>query len=174
MGGADRHGNVRVTPEREGRVDVVLDRPEKLDALNRDTLDQLATAFTGLSDSARVVVLWSSSPRSFCVGADLHEHRNQDPASAFSTSQRGNRTLAAVPAAPVPVVAQIEGWCLGGLELALARDLRIASADAVLGFPEVSLGHTPACAGCSQRRLLPRTPAGRVRTGRAQRERRPA
>lgn len=152
-----------VVSAKADRVDVVLDRPAKLNALDQDLLGQLESAFAELPEDARVVVLSSSSPRAFCVGADLHEHRGQDPGEAFAISMLGNRALQAVASAPVPVLARIDGWCLGGgLELALACDIRLASTTAVLGFPEVSLGNTPAWGGVP--RLLDLVGPGRAKS----------
>ncbi len=132
----------------EGRTDVVLNRAAKLNALTFSMLQGLASAFGSLPDETRVVILRSSSPRAFCVGADLQEHRAQTPHEGARTSLMGSRAFAAIAESPVPVIGQIDGWCLGGgLELALSCDLRVASRDSVLAFPEVTLGNTPAWGG---------------------------
>lgn len=146
----------------EGRTDVVLNRDAKLNALTRSMLQQLAVAFGSLPDETRVVVLRSSSPRAFCVGADLEEHRAQTPQQGARTSLVGSRAFGAIAEAPVPVIGQIDGWCLGGgLELALACDLRVASRDSILAFPEVTLGNTPAWGGVP--RLVAQVGPGRAK-----------
>lgn len=146
----------------KGRTDVVLNRPAKLNALTPSMLQQLAIAFGSLPDETRVVVMRSSSPRAFCVGADLQEHRAQTPQQGARTSLVGSRAFAAIAESPAPVIGQIDGWCLGGgLELALACDLRIAGRDSILAFPEVTLGNTPAWGGVP--RLVAQVGPGRAK-----------
>ncbi|PVG81675.1 hypothetical protein DDE18_16950 [Nocardioides gansuensis] len=146
----------------EGRTDVVLNRAAKLNALTRCMLQHLVAAFGSLPDETRVVVLRSSSPRAFSVGADLDEHRAQTPQEGARTSLVGSRACAMIAQSPVPVIAQIDGWCLGGgLELALACDLRVASRDSILAFPEVTLGNTPAWGGVP--RLVAQAGPGRAK-----------
>lgn len=146
----------------EGRTDVVLNRAAKLNALTRSMLQHLVTAFGSLPDETGVVVLRSASPRAFCVGADLEEHRAQSPRQGARTSLVGSRACSAIAESLVPVIGQIDGWCLGGgLELALACDLRVASRDSVLAFPEVTLGNTPAWGGVP--RLVAQVGPGRAR-----------
>jgi enoyl-CoA hydratase/carnithine racemase len=107
----------------------------------------IAKAVTGaldaLDDATRVIVLRGKGDRAFSAGADIAGFKDSD-GGARSIQQLADR----IEAAPVPVVAAIHGYCLGGgLELALACDLRIAQRDAQLGFPEVNLGLLPGGGG---------------------------
>jgi enoyl-CoA hydratase len=122
-----------------------LNRPEKLNALDRQTALDLRRSLLGTR--ARVVVL-AGSARAFSVGADLREGFADGGASPWL------ETLDALAGLPIPVIAAVEGHCLGGgLELALCCDLRIAGAGATFAVPEVKRGLFPS-AGGTQR--LPR------------------
>jgi methylglutaconyl-CoA hydratase len=143
--------------DREGHItQVTLNRP-KANAMGSIMLTELLECLETLesdSNSSRCVILTSSSPKVFSAGADLKERRGmtQQEAAAFVTMLRN--TMQRVAALPQPIIAAIEGVAVGGgLELALAADLRIASSTATLGFPETSLAIIPG-AGGTQR--LPR------------------
>lgn len=128
----------------EGRFDLVLSRPEVLNALNVPMLEALNEACASIRDfgsAVRVVVVRSSVPKSFCVGADINEWEQFDILEARRASLTGMRSFGALADLPMPVVALISGYCFGGgLELALACDLRVVSPPARLAFPEASLG----------------------------------
>ncbi len=147
-----------------GRVaEVVLDRPAALNALSTELVDALGAALRALSDDAsvRAVVLSSSSERAFCVGADLKERAGLDDAALLAQRLRFRAAFAALLAVPVPVVAALRGYALGGgYELALSSDVVVAEPGAVVGLPEVTVGLVPGCGGTQ---LLPR----RVGAGRA-------
>jgi enoyl-CoA hydratase/3-hydroxyacyl-CoA dehydrogenase len=124
---------------------VWLDNPP-VNAVNGGIIDTLWDAFESLGDDVRAVVLRGRGERAFSAGADI---------SGFvGGSSDGDRPAGIQPvahlieAAPVPVVAAIHGYCLGGgLEIALACDFRVATRDAQLGFPEVNLGLLPGGGG---------------------------
>jgi enoyl-CoA hydratase / 3-hydroxyacyl-CoA dehydrogenase len=124
---------------------VWLDNPP-VNAVNSVITDTLWDVFENLDDDVRAVVLRGRGERAFSAGADI---------SGFvGGSSEGERPAGIQPvadlleAAPVPVVAAIHGYCLGGgLEIALACDFRIATRDAQLGFPEVNLGLLPGGGG---------------------------
>jgi enoyl-CoA hydratase/carnithine racemase len=140
----------------DGVVRVVLDRPEVLNAISTALATELAEVFSALGqdDTLRAVVLTSSSPRAFCVGADLKERNGYSDAQLRAQRVVYRRMAAAVLAVPVPVVAAVAGHALGGgLELALLGDLIVADATAVVGLPEVSVGVIPGLGGTQ---LLPR------------------
>jgi enoyl-CoA hydratase/carnithine racemase len=146
--------------EHEGGVDgvvhVVLDRPQALNALSTAFAGQLADAFTSLAadDALRAVVLRSSNAKAFCVGADLKERDGYTDAQLRAQRVVYRRMAAALLAVPVPVVAAVAGYALGGgLELALLSDVIVADATAVVGLPEVSVGVIPGLGGTQ---LLPR------------------
>jgi enoyl-CoA hydratase/carnithine racemase len=135
---------------------VVLDRPEALNAISTELARQLAAAFAALAadDDLRAVVLSSSSPRAFCVGADLKERNGYSDEQLRAQRVVYRRMAAALLAVPVPVVAAVAGHALGGgLELALLSDLVVADETAVVGLPEVSVGVIPGLGGTQ---LLPR------------------
>lgn len=146
----------RLTGEDEGIVLLGLDRPEAKNALGRRLMDEFRQALADLrfDPSVRVVVLHSLVPGVFCAGADLKERATmaQPEVAAFVHGLRSGFTELAD--LPVPVIAVLEGAAFGGgLELALAADLRVAGLDARLGLVETTLAIIPG-AGGTQR--LPR------------------
>jgi enoyl-CoA hydratase/carnithine racemase len=140
----------------DGVLHVVLDRPEALNAISTPLANELGTVFTEVAaeNALRAVVLASSSPKAFCVGADLRERGGFSDAQLREQRVVYRRMAAALLAVPVPVVAAVAGYALGGgLELALLGDLIVADATAVVGLPEVSVGVIPGLGGTQ---LLPR------------------
>jgi len=124
---------------------VWLDNPP-VNAVNRGIIETLWSELEHLDDDVRVVVLRGRGDRAFSVGADIGGFQG--------SSDDGGRPAGIQPVAdliesvPVPVIAAIHGYCLGGgLEIALACDLRIAHSEAQLGFPEVNLGLLPGGGG---------------------------
>ncbi|KAA0266452.1 MAG: enoyl-CoA hydratase/isomerase family protein, partial [Acidobacteria bacterium] len=152
-----------VRRERDGAIMVVtIDRPEKRNALSLEMSRRLAEAWTELRDDPglRVAVLTGAGTEAFCAGADLSEvgawYRSMTPIERRRHGERepglGGLTRNLDPGKPV--LAAVNGACLaGGLELALACDLRIAAEHATFGLPEVGWGLIPG-AGGTQR--LPR------------------
>jgi len=135
---------------------LTVNRPKVLNALNRQTVEELGRAALGLAadDSVRVVILTGVGEKAFVAGADIAELAVQTPVSARETALLGQRVLDAVEQMGKPVIAAINGYALGGgCELAMACTLRIAAETARLGQPEINLGLIPGYAG-SQR--LPR------------------
>jgi enoyl-CoA hydratase/3-hydroxyacyl-CoA dehydrogenase len=121
---------------------VWLDNPP-VNAVNAGIADAIARAIDELDSTTRVLVLRGLGDKAFSAGADISGF-GDGPSSARLIQQ----TCDLIESAPVPVVAAIHGFCLGGgLELALACDLRIARTDAQLGFPEVRLGLLPGGGG---------------------------
>jgi len=128
----------------DGVRTVWLDNPP-VNAINGAVLEAITRAVTEeLDDGTRVVVLRGRGDRAFSAGADIADFGRGEGGSAGALQ----RAADLIEAAPVPVVAAIHGFCLGGgLEVALACDLRIATEDASLGFPEVRLGLMPGGGG---------------------------
>ena len=142
---------------------VVLDRPGALNAISTDLARRLGDVLVELAadDDLRAVVLSSSTPKAFCVGADLKERNGYTDEQLRAQRVVYRRMAAALLAVPVPVVAAVAGYALGGgLELALLADLVVADETAVVGLPEVSVGVIPGLGGTQ---LLPR----RIGTARA-------
>jgi enoyl-CoA hydratase/carnithine racemase len=133
-----------VTPVSGDSVKTVwLDNPP-VNAVNEAMLETITREIEQLDEKTRVLVLRGRGERAFSVGADVRDFARGDGSLADGI-QRAARLI---EASPVPVVAAIQGYCLGGgLELALACDLRIATEDSSLGFPEVRLGLLPGGGG---------------------------
>jgi enoyl-CoA hydratase/carnithine racemase len=142
----------KVAVSRDGAVlHVVLSRPEKLNALDTDVLTAIANVFNAVNHDFSVrAVLLRGQGRAFSAGADRKNPPGSERMSKASgandrerrqTSQIGLRATAAIAECEVPVVAAIQGWCVGGgLALALSCDFRVATADAQFSIPEVDLG----------------------------------
>lgn len=130
-----------------GRLSV--DRPDALNALNAEVLGQLLAGITRLRDDSEIrVIVITGTEKAFIAGADISEFVGAGPAGAMRIAARFKRVADALVQCPKPVIASISGYCLGGgLELALACDLRIASDNAILGLPEIKLGILPGGGG---------------------------
>jgi enoyl-CoA hydratase len=147
-------GEVRVSFERDGQVaTILLDREAKLNALTMSMLDQLVTACEQVEAStARVVMVRTAGSRVFCVGADITRFAELDSVTMWSDwIARGHRAFDRLAALRQPTIAVIDGIALGGgLELALACDLRVISGNARVGLPEAGLGTVPGWGGTSR------------------------
>ena len=142
-------GLVRV--EVAGRVaTVTLDRPEALNAISTELALDLAAALEplGVDPGVGAVVLTGAGDRAFCVGADLKQRASFDDQGWFVQREAFRRGFAAVRRCPLPTVAAVSGFALGGgTELAISCDLVVAATDATFGLPEVRLGLVPAGGG---------------------------
>jgi enoyl-CoA hydratase len=144
-----------LTMDLDGAIAVLtLNRPEVLNALNHDLLKMLEEAFDAFAGNPtlRAVILTGAGERAFAAGADIAELAAIDGAVAGEHKARtGQRLTQLIEALPVPVIAAVNGYALGGgCELAMACDFRIASENAKFGQPEVNLGIPPGYGG-SQR-----------------------
>uniref|UniRef100_A0A831X8W5 Enoyl-CoA hydratase/isomerase family protein n=1 Tax=Thermorudis peleae TaxID=1382356 RepID=A0A831X8W5_9BACT len=141
----------------EDRVALVtVDRPERLNALNTQSLQELLATFERLASdsSVRAIIVTGAGDRAFIAGADIAEMKDKSPSEALAFARLGQAVCSAIEAAPQPVIAVINGYALGGgCEIALACDIRLASETAVLGQPEVALGVPPGWGGTQR---LPR------------------
>jgi enoyl-CoA hydratase len=137
--------------EHKGAVAVVtIDRADKLNALNASIVADLFDAFISLADAddVRGIVLTGAGPKAFVAGADIGELATMTPLSGVGVSRAGQDAFRFIETMRKPVVAAVNGFALGGgLELALACHLRIASENAKLGLPEVKLGIIPGYGG---------------------------
>ena len=142
-------GGDLVGTQQEQRVTVLtLQREEKLNALSTAVEEELMAALSSdlVRDAGCVVVLGAG--KAFCAGADINEFRDADPASIAAYYASSGDVYERIAALPMPTIAAIHGWCLGGgLELALAVDFRIADESATFGLPEVGLGIIPSSGG---------------------------
>ena len=122
---------------------VTINRPDKLNALNDRTVEELDAAFAAIADdpATRGVILTGAGEKAFVAGADIAELATQSPVDGRERSRRGQRTLDRIERLGKPVVAAVNGFALGGgCELAMACHVRIASENAKMGTPEVKLG----------------------------------
>ena len=136
--------------QNDGIATVTVNRPDKLNALNKDTLLELDNVVTGLAQDpeVRVIVLTGQGEKAFVAGADIREINALSAIEAHRFSQAGQQVMRRIERLEKPVIAMINGFALGGgLELALSCHLRLASDNARLGLPEVKLGILPGFGG---------------------------
>lgn len=149
--------------DRDGIRLITLNRPDKLNALNRDTIGELQAAFDEAagSDAVRVVILTGAGPKAFVAGADISEMSGLSPVQARDFSRHGQKLMVKIEQLGKPVIAMVNGFALGGgMELAMACHLRIAADSARFGQPEVNLGLVPGFGGTQRLlRLCGRGPA---------------
>ena len=136
----------------ENRVGVItINRPKKLNALNKDTILELHHSIKSLDadNDIRVVIITGSGDKAFVAGADISEFSDFDVQQAAQLSREGQVMLFDfIENLSTPVIAAINGFALGGgLELAMAAHFRVASVNARMGLPEVSLGVIPGYGG---------------------------
>lgn len=161
-----------VTLRRDEHVaEIVLDRPEALNALSTAMARRLAAvcAEVAADASVRAVVLAAAGERAFCVGADLKERNAMTDAEIMAQRPVFRAAFGGVLNLPQPVIAAVHGFALGGgCEFALSADLIVADETAVFGLPEVSVGLVPGGGGTqlALRRLGPGKAADLVFTGR--------
>ncbi len=130
---------------------ITINRPKKLNALNRETIQELHEAFKNAKedDEVKVVIITGSGEKAFVAGADISEFADYSPKEGKRLAAEGQEKLFNYVANfPKPVIAAVNGFALGGgLELAMAAHFRIASDNAKMGLPEVSLGVIPGYGG---------------------------
>lgn len=154
--------SVRCEETAPGVQTLTIDRPDALNALNSEVLDGIFDAVTPLPAGTRGIIV-TGAGKAFVAGADIAEMADYGTDEAEAFSLRGQRAFQALADFPAPVVAAINGFALGGgLELALACDVLIASEKAKVGLPETTLGVVPGFGGTQR---LPR----RVGPGHAKR-----
>jgi len=122
---------------------ITICRPEALNALNGDVLQELCAALDDLENDpdVKAMVITGSGKKAFVAGGDIAHMSRLSPQQAKEFSALGHRTLGKIASSKKPVIAAVNGYALGGgNELAMACDIRVASSDAVFGQPEVKLG----------------------------------
>lgn len=141
--------NVTMTNE-DGLALITVNRPQALNALNCDTLEELRAAVLAADKdpAVRVIIITGAGAKAFVAGADIAQMRGLSPLEGRDMTILGQEVFAAIENLAKPVIAAINGFALGGgCELAMACDIRLASDKAKFGQPEVSLGITPGFAG---------------------------
>jgi len=139
-----------VTYEQEGFVGIItINRPKALNALNSQVLGELKEAFDAVDlETTRALILTGAGDKSFVAGADIGEMSTLTKAEGEAFGKKGNDVFLAIENFPIPVIAAINGFALGGgCEISLSCDFRICSENAVFGQPEVGLGITPGFGG---------------------------
>ncbi len=128
---------------------LIIDRPEALNALNTQVLADLDAALDAVDlDTVRCLIVRGAGEKSFVAGADIAQMKDLDPAGGEAFGKQGNDVFLKLESFPIPVIAAVGGYALGGgCELAMACDFRICSDTAVFGQPEVGLGITPGFGG---------------------------
>lgn len=155
----------------EGRAGIVtFNKPEELNALSRAAIGEVTALVSDLARqfaapaaaSAIRALILTGTGRAFIAGANIKEMRTMDVAAATEFSRAGNRMMRLIETFPLPVIAAVNGFALGGgLEMALSTDFIYAAKNAKLGFPEVTLGLVPGFGGT--KRLLQRIGNARAR-----------
>ncbi|WP_435253872.1 enoyl-CoA hydratase/isomerase family protein [Tenacibaculum sp. A30] len=134
-----------------GLASVTINRPKKLNALNKATIEELHSAFKALEDDSavKVIIITGSGEKAFVAGADISEFAHFSIEEGGMLAKKGQETLFDfVENLSTPVIAAVNGFALGGgLELAMACHFRVASDNAKMGLPEVSLGVIPGYGG---------------------------
>ena len=136
--------------EKKGKYAVItINRPDALNALNSQVLDDLGAVLDGIdTDEIRAVVLTGAGEKSFVAGADIGEMSTLSKAEGEAFGKKGNDLFRRIETFPVPFIAAVNGFALGGgCEIAMSCDIRICADSAVFGQPEVGLGITPGFGG---------------------------
>ncbi len=139
-----------VTYEVNGAVGIItINRPQALNALNSQVLDELDEAFSSVDlNTVRALVLTGAGDKSFVAGADIGEMSTLTKAEGEAFGKKGNDVFRKIETFPIPVIAAVNGFALGGgCEISMSCDIRICSDNAQFGQPEVGLGITPGFGG---------------------------
>jgi enoyl-CoA hydratase len=129
---------------------ITINRPDKLNALNKQTIEEIRTALRQAYDEPAIAgaIITGEGPKAFVAGADISEFMSYSNDEARGLSAHGHEVFNYIEHCPKPVIAAVNGFALGGgCELAMACHLRIASENAKFGQPEVNLGLIPGYAG---------------------------
>lgn len=137
--------------EPQGDIAIVrINRPEALNAMNTDVISELSRAIDILAadETIKVVIITGAGERSFCAGADISYMVNIDPMQAEKYATSAQAVINKIERLDKPVIAAVNGFALGGgCELSMACDIRIASSNAKIGQPEVTIGIPPGWGG---------------------------
>ncbi len=142
-----------LTSEENKILTITINRPDKLNALNFETLKELEEVFNGITSDSQVrgVIITGSGDKAFVAGADINEFSQLNRNTAAEMAHNGQRVFQKIENCPRVVIAAVNGYALGGgCELSLACHIRVASENASFGQPEVNLGIVPGY-GATQR-----------------------
>jgi enoyl-CoA hydratase len=141
--------NLKVEPK-EGICYITINRPDKLNALNRQTVQEIGIAIKQAKEDASAfgIILTGEGPKAFAAGADIKEFIGLSGEQGKAMAKAGQDVFQSIEDCPKPVIAAVNGFALGGgCELAMSCHLRIASENALFGQPEVNLGLIPGYGG---------------------------
>ncbi|MDG1730098.1 MAG: enoyl-CoA hydratase-related protein [Algibacter sp.] len=145
-----KYNNI-ISEKNKGITIITINRPKKLNALNRETIEELHLAFDAANKdkNTKVIIVTGSGEKAFVAGADISEFADYDVSEGTKLAAKGQELLFDfIENLSTPVIAAVNGFALGGgLELAMAAHFRVASDNAKLGLPEVSLGVIPGYGG---------------------------
>ena len=136
--------------ESKGQIGIItINRPKALNALNSEVLDELKTVVESVDmEEIRCLIVTGAGEKSFVAGADIAEMSGLSAAEGEAFGKKGNDIFRMIETLPVPVIAAVNGFALGGgCELSMCCDFRICSENAMFGQPEVGLGITPGFGG---------------------------
>ena len=153
-----------VTYEAKDLIGIVtINREKALNALNTQVLNDLEEVIDAVDyDTIRCLIITGAGKKSFVAGANIGEMAEDTKAEGKEFCEHGNRVFRKIETLPIPVIAAVNGFALGGgCELSMACDIRIAADNAVFGQPEVGLGITPGFGGTQ--RLMRRIPVGKAK-----------
>ena len=139
-----------ITYEVEGQVGIItINRPKALNALNSAVLDELDATIDGVDlDAVRCLILTGAGEKSFVAGADIAEMSTLTKEEGEAFGKKGNDIFRKIETLPIPVIAAVNGFALGGgCEISMSCDIRICSDNAIFGQPEAGLGITPGFGG---------------------------
>lgn len=128
---------------------ITINRPKALNALNSQVLDELGATLDAIDlDTVRCVILTGAGDKSFVAGADIGEMSTLTKAEGEAFGKKGNDVFRKLETLPIPVIAAVNGFALGGgCEISMSCDIRICSDNAMFGQPEAGLGITPGFGG---------------------------
>ena len=136
--------------EEEGQISIIkINRPKALNALNSQVLEELDNILNNIDiNKIRSVIITGEGQKSFVAGADIGEMSTLTKEQAKEFSKKGNDVFRKIETFPIPVIAAVNGFALGGgCEISMSCDIRICSDNAIFGQPEVGLGITPGFGG---------------------------
>jgi len=138
-----------ISVEVRGHIGVItMNRPARMNAISLKVLREMESVAERIPHGVRAAVLTGAGEKAFAVGADIDEMKDFTKQQACIFSQKGTAVCKKIEDLPIPVIAAVNGFALGGgLELALCCDIRLAAENAVFAFPETSLGVTPGFGG---------------------------
>lgn len=142
--------------KKTGVARITMDRPDALNAMSNELMDDLVSGFEALAETdaeadgvgVRVLVLEGAGNKAFSVGGDIKQIQQHGSDQFPGATGKGDEVMDAIETFPAPVIAKVDGYCLGGgFEIALSCDFRYASTDSTFGFPEINLGIFPGSSG---------------------------